>query len=601
MVKLTKELLDKYNSTDKLNETNYIKVGLNSCGIAAGAEEVYKVLESIINEKNIPIELKKTGCLGKCFLEPIIQVKIANNQAVYYQNVDVDKALKIIEEISLNIDKQDKYVFKETDKQKKIVIRNCGIVNPENIEDYLQRDGYQALKKVIFDFGPEKTIEEIKKSGLRGRGGAGFPTHLKWEAARKAESAKGDKYLICNGDEGDPGAYMDRSVLEGDPHSVIEGMMIAGYTIGASKGVFYIRAEYPLAVERVQRAIEQCYEYGLLGEKIFQSDFDFDIEIRLGAGAFVCGEETALIASIEGRRGYPRPRPPFPANKGLWDKPTVINNVETLANVPYIILHGGDAFGNIGTKESKGTKVFALTGKIKNPSLAEVPMGITLKEIIEDIGGGTLNNKKFKAVQTGGPSGGIIPEEHLNAPVSYESLQELGSIMGSGGMIVMDEDDCIVDLVKFFLGFCVDESCGKCAPCRIGSTQLLKILEKITQGEGHIDDLAKLRRISNAMKKAALCGLGQTAPNPIISSLRYFEDEYLEHISDKKCRAGKCKALITYSIDQNNCVKCGLCQKSCPVNAIEGNRESGFKVKTGLCIKCDKCHEVCNFNAIKRN
>jgi NADH:ubiquinone oxidoreductase subunit F (NADH-binding) len=409
---------------------------------------------------------------------------------------------------------------------------------------------------VLFELKEEQTIEEVKKSGLRGRGGAGFPTWLKWASAKDTlrafnhshkteqhcptEEKEVNKFVICNGDEGDPGAYMDRSVLEGDPHSVIEGMMIAGYAIGASKGYFYIRAEYPLAIDRVQKAIDQCYEYGILGKTIFQSEFNFDVEIRLGAGAFVCGEETALIASIEGKRGYPKPRPPYPAERGLWNRPTVINNVETLANIPYIILNGGDSYASVGTEKSKGTKVFALTGKIKKPGLAEVPMGITLREIIEDIGGGILNDKKFKAVQTGGPSGGLIPEEYLDTPLSYESLQDLGSIVGSGGMIVMNEDDCAVDVAKFFMKFCVDESCGKCAPCRIGTTQLLRILEKITSGNGENEDLDKLNRICFAMQKASLCGLGQTASNPVLSSIRYFKDEYIEHIKEKKCRSGKC-------------------------------------------------------------
>jgi NADH:ubiquinone oxidoreductase subunit F (NADH-binding) len=523
-------------------ESNYIKVGMSSCGIAAGAEEVYRALLDFVREKNISVEIKKTGCIGMCHAEPLIEVKIGKTSSVLYKQVNKDLAINILENALLNKKSPPDLEIEENPKQKKIVLRNCGRIDPENIEDYLKNKGYQAIKKTIFELGSEKTMEEIKKSGLRGRGGAGFPTWLKWNFTKEVKS-QADKFIICNGDEGDPGAYMDRSVLEGDPHSVIEGMLIAGYTIGASKGYFYIRAEYPLAVERMQKAIDQCYDHGILGKKIFQSEFNFDVEIRLGAGAFVCGEETALIASIEGRRGYPRPRPPYPATQGLWNRPTVINNVETLANVPYIILNGADNYATIGTEKSKGTKVFALTGKVKKPGLAEIPMGMTLREIIDDIGGGILGDKKFKAVQTGGPSGGLIPEEYLDTPISYESLQNLGSIMGSGGMIVMNEDDCAVDVAKFFMKFCVDESCGKCAPCRIGTTQLLRILEKITGGSGELEDLDKLKRICFAMQKAALCGLGQTAPNPVLSSIRYFENEYIEHIKEKKCRSGKCTLL----------------------------------------------------------
>lgn len=543
MVKLTKESFDKYSNTNKNKETNYIKVGMSTCGLAAGAEKVYQTLLDEVKAKNIPVEVKKTGCLGMCYAEPIIEIKIGDNPVFQYKNVDNSKVLSILENILLNKDNNKELLIKENSKQKKIVLKNCGIIDPENIEDYLKKGGYQALKKVLFDLIPEEVIEEVKKSGLRGRGGAGFPTWKKWTVTREAQASE-NKFVICNGDEGDPGAYMDRSVLEGDPHAVIEGMMIAGYATGASKGVFYIRAEYPLAVERVQKAIDQCIEYGLLGENILDSGFNFDIEIRLGAGAFVCGEETALIASIEGRRGYPRPRPPFPAVQGLWEQPTVINNVETLANVPYIILNGGENFAKIGTEFSKGTKVFALTGKIKHSCLTEVPMGITIREIVEDIGGGILNDKEFKAVQTGGPSGGLIPKEYFDTPVSYESLEKLGSIMGSGGMIVLSEEDCIIDIAKFYLGFCVEESCGKCAPCRIGSVQLHKILERISEGRGELEDLEKLEKIATAMQKASLCGLGQTAPKPIISSLKYFKEEYLEHINNKKCRAGKCKGII---------------------------------------------------------
>lgn len=543
MPKLTKESLEQF-SNNQQNETNYIKVGMSSCGIAACAEEVYQILDKEIKEKNIPVLLKKCGCLGMCYAEPLVEIKISNSPAIVYKHVTKNNALDLLKDSPQKSTTLDEMIIEESKKQKKVVLRNCGVIDPENIEDYLRNNGYQSIRKAIFELGKEQTLDEVKKSGLRGRGGAGFPTWLKWNSTKSVESVNNDnKFIICNGDEGDPGAYMDRSVLEGDPHSVIEGMMIAGYVTGASNGIFYIRAEYPLAVQRVQHAINQCYECGLLGKDILHSGVNFDIEIRLGAGAFVCGEETALIASIEGKRGYPRPRPPFPAYQGLWNRPTIINNVETLANVPYVILNGGAHFSSVGTEKSKGTKVFALTGKIKKSGLVEVPMGTTLKEIIEDIGGGIANDKEFKAVQTGGPSGGLIPKEHLDAPVTYESLQELGSIMGSGGMIVMDEDDCAVDIAKFFLGFCVGESCGKCAPCRIGSTQLFRVLERITEGRGKPEDIEKMMKISTAMHKASLCGLGQTASKPVVSSIRYFEAEYLEHINDKKCRAGKCSAL----------------------------------------------------------
>lgn len=538
MPKLTRELLNKYKDEAVSGNGDYIRIGMNTCAVSTGAEKIYNALVKAVKEKKLPVEIKKCGCLGMCHCESIIEAKIGDNPPTLYGNIDVDKALKILEKVPL-----PESIIKENPYQKKIVLRNCGITDPENIQEYLKVKGYQALNKVLFDLTPEQIIEELKTSELRGRGGAGFPTWLKWEYTQKVASANKDKFIICNGDEGDPGAYMDRSVLEGDPHSVIEGMMIAGYTVGASKGYFYIRAEYPLAIERVQKALDQCYEYGLLGEKILGSDFNFDIEIRFGAGAFVCGEETALIASVEGKRGYPHPRPPYPEAKGVWDKPTVINNVETLANVPYIILQGGKNYSKIGTANSKGTKVFALTGKVKNSCLVEIPMGTTLREVIYNIGGGIANNKKFKAIQTGGPSGGMIPEKYLDTPISYENLEELGSIMGSGGMIVMDEDDCMVDIAKFFMKFCYDESCGKCASCRVGTAQALKILEKITTGKGKIQDIELLKRICHAMKEASLCGLGQTAPNPLLSSLKYFENEYVEHIEQKKCRSGKCAKL----------------------------------------------------------
>lgn len=524
-------------------------------------------------------------------------LRILPNDLIYV-NVSEDKIEDIIEKTVKKNKTIKELVYESEDKQLRIVLRNCGVIDPENIDDYIALEGYQALKKVLFKYDPEKVIDELKLSGLRGRGGGGFPTWMKWNFAKGVESD--EKYIICNADEGDPGAYMDRSVLEGDPHSVIEGMIIAGFTIGADKGYLYIRAEYPLAIKRVKIAIEQARKYGLLGKDILGSGFDFDLDIRLGAGAFVCGEETALIASIEGKRGCPRPRPPYPSIKGLWDKPTVINNVETLANIPVIFSKGGKWFSSIGSEDAKGTKVFALTGKVKNSSLIEVPMGITLREIVYDIGGGLIGDKDIKAIQTGGPSGGVIPAEYLDTKVDYQNLTKLGSIMGSGGMIVMDETDCMVDIAKFYMKFCVDESCGKCAPCRIGTYQMLQYLDKISNGSASEADIEKLKKICFAVQKASLCGLGQTAPNPTVSTLRYFEDEYLEHVKDKKCRAGKCTDLLKYEIDQEVCKRCGVCARNCPVNAISGDFKKGFTIDKSKCIKCGKCYEVCKFNAIKR-
>ena len=492
----------------------------------------------------------------------------------------------------------DDLVKADASGQVRIVLRNCGVIDPENINDYFQKDGYQGLGRCLFDLTPDQVIDEVKKGGLRGRGGAGYPTYLKWTLARKAFGE--EKYVICNGDEGDPGAYMDRSILEGDPHSVIEGMAIIGYAIGAAKGFFYIRAEYPLAIKRVQLAMDQAYEHGLLGENILGSGFSFDCEVRLGAGAFVCGEETALIASIEGKRGTPRPRPPYPSDSGLWGKPSVINNVETIANVPVLIHRGADWFASIGTDKSKGTKVFALTGGVRNSGLVEIPMGTPLRAIVEGIGGGSSSGKPIKAVQTGGPSGGMIPKQHLDTPVSYEHLQQLGSIMGSGGMIVMTEDDCMVDIAKFYLGFCVDESCGKCAPCKIGGWQMLRLLEKIADGKGEEADLEKIKRIAQAMQKASLCGLGQSAPNPVLSTLNYFAEEYREHVVDKKCRAGKCLGLLQFVIVSEVCKRCKLCVTNCPTKAISGDRQTGFVINQAQCVKCGKCFEVCKFEAVAR-
>jgi len=492
----------------------------------------------------------------------------------------------------------DRLVHRGENEQVRIVMRHCGVVDPESIDEYIGAQGYQGIKRVLFEYSQDTGIEEMKTSGLRGRGGAGYPTWLKWSLAKSAFADQ--KYVICNGDEGDPGAYMDRSVLEGDPHCVLEGMMIAGYCIGATKGFLYIRAEYPLAIKRIQLALDQAYAAGLLGKNILGTPFSFDLEVRLGAGAFVCGEETALIASIEGRRGTPRPRPPYPSDVGLWKKPTIINNVETFANVSYIFYKGAKEFSKIGTEKSKGTKVFALTGKIRNSGLVEIPMGTPLRVIIEDIGGGVASGKKILAVQTGGPSGGVIPEQHFDTPVSYEHLLELGSFMGSGGMIVMDEDDCLVDIAKFYLGFCVDESCGKCAPCRIGGYQMLKILEKITDAKGTEDDLATLKRIAQAMQKASLCALGQGAPNPIISTMKYFAEEYRQHIVDRKCRAGKCTKLMRFEIVDAKCKRCKLCVINCPVHCISGDKDNGYLIDQETCIKCGRCFEVCKFEAVAR-
>ena len=517
---------------------------------------------------------------------------------VYFKCTGAGDAKKIVDDFIVKNKPVKKLETPSTAKQYRIVLRNCGVIDPENINDYIAREGYSALEKVIFEMTPDEVIDEVKKSGIRGRGGAGFPTGNKWAFSKNAE---GDtKYIVCNADEGDPGAYMDRSTLEGDPHSVIEAMAIAGYAVGASKGFIYIRAEYPLAIKRLEIAIAQATELGLMGDNIMESDFSFNIEIRYGAGAFVCGEETALLASLQGERGMPKPRPPFPAVKGLWGKPTVINNVETLANIPVIILRGGDWFNKIGTEKSKGTKVFAVTGKVKNSGLVEVPMGTTLRDIIFTISGGIRNNKKFKAVQTGGPSGGVIPDTFLDTPIDYDNLIALGSMMGSGGMIVMDEDDCMVDVNKFYLQFSVDESCGKCAPCRLGGRQLLSYLKEISRGMGKIEDIEKMKRIGHAMQKASLCGLGQTTSNPVQSALKYFYDEYEDHILNKKCKAGKCLELLTYTIDQEKCSGCGMCKRSCPASAISGDRESGFVIDNAVCIKCGECFNKCKFDAINR-
>ena len=553
------------------------------------------------------VQVVKTGCLGFCEQGPIVKILPQGTFYVQVKKEDVGEIVaehlvkgRVVQRLCYDPEQAKKLVAEANipfyQKQYRIVLRNCGVIDPEKIEDYIARDGYKAIEKVLFEMTPEQVVEEILKSGLRGRGGAGFPTGMKWKFAM--QQPKGQKYMVCNADEGDPGAYMDRSTLEGDPHSVLEAMTIAGYAIGASKGFIYIRAEYPLAIRRLEVAIEQAHDLGLLGKDILGSGFDFDIELRFGAGAFVCGEETALLQSIEGNRGMPKPRPPFPAVKGLWGRPTVINNVETLANIPVIINKGADWFNKIGTATTKGTKVFALTGKVNNSGLIEVPMGTTLREIIFDIGGGIRGGHQFKAAQTGGPSGGIIPPQFLDTPIDYESLAKIGSIMGSGGLIVMDETDCVVDIAKFYLDFTVDESCGKCAPCRIGGRKLLNYLKKITAGRGTEQDIADMQAICDAMNKASLCGLGQTASNPVRSTLRYFMDEYMEHIRDKKCRAGKCSRLIQYKIDAAKCRGCTMCAKKCPAGAISGELKQPHVIDQSKCVKCGACEATCKCGAI---
>jgi len=578
---------------------------------SSGSADIIERFNSELKEHGIENEVKvvQTGCFGLCEVGPVV---IVYPEGAFYSRIKADDVPQIVSEHLVkgrivkdllyhdSIDEEqeikalDEVPFYQ--KQKRIALRNCGVIDPENIDEYIAFDGYKALAKVLTEMTPEEVIETLKASGLRGRGGAGFPTGLKWEFTYKAEGDK--KYVACNADEGDPGAFMDRSILEGDPHSVIEAMTIAGYTVGADQGYIYVRAEYPIAVKRLTIAIAQAREYGLLGKNILGTDFSFDLELRLGAGAFVCGEETALMASVEGGRGEPRPRPPFPATKGLFGKPTLLNNVETYANIPQIILNGPEWLQSIGTEKSKGTKVFALGGKINNTGLVEVPMGTTLREIIYEIGGGIPGGKKFKAAQTGGPSGGCIPAEHLDTPIDYDSLTAIGSMMGSGGLIVMDEDNCMVDIARFFLEFTVDESCGKCPPCRIGTKRMLEILNKIAEGKGEEGDIEKLEELGEGIKMASLCGLGQSAPNPVLSTIRYFRDEYEEHIRDKKCRAGVCQALLQYFILEDKCRSCGLCAKACPANAISGQRKQPYVINQETCVKCGACMEKCPFDAI---
>ena len=586
-----------------------ILVGYGSCGIAAGAKDVYEEIKKSIPAKRKDIVLEITGCNGSCHYEPIVEVFLPDQPKVSYGLVDPKRAKKIVEDHVFNLKPIDEWTFEKGEfaegtkafagPQTKIVLRNCGLIDPENIEEYIAGDGYQALKKCLTSMTSDEIIKQMIESGLRGRGGAGFPTGRKWELAKASKSDH--KYIICNADEGDPGAFMDRSILESDPHTVLEGMAIAAFAVGADRAYIYARAEYPLAIKRLNIAMAQAKEKGFLGNNIFGTPFSFDIKLKEGAGAFVCGEETALIGSIEGERGMPKKRPPYPAVKGLFGEPTNINNVETFANVPWIILNGPEKYAAYGTAGSKGTKVFALAGKIKRGGLVEVPMGMSISDIIEKIGGGTISGKSVKAVQLGGPSGGCLPKEHLNIPVDYEEIKKYGAIMGSGGMVVMDEDDCMVDIARFFLKFTQNESCGKCTFCRIGTKRMLEILERITEGKGTSQDIDLLSELGQAVKDASLCGLGQTAPNPVLSTIRYFRPEYETHINEAKCPALSCKALITYSIDPEKCTGCMACIKPCPVQAITGEKKQPHTLDAEKCTRCGVCVQVCKFDSIMIN
>ncbi len=579
-----------------------IRIGLASCGLAAGGRKVYDAFIAGLRDRGLNVDLKPTGCMGMCYNEVLVEVNSPNNRRWYYRRATPEQVPEIIKEHIIGGKPVEKWTIPQQEldsflsKQKRIVLENCGVIDPVSIEDYLAGGGYKALPRVLESMSPDAVITEITKSGLRGRGGAGFPTGMKWGLCRKSPGR--EKYLVCNADEGDPGAFMNRSVLESDPHRVIEGMVIAGYAIGATEGFIYCRAEYPLAIKHLEIALGQARERKFLGENILGTDFDFEISIRQGAGAFVCGEETALMMSIEGRRGMPRFRPPFPAQSGLWGKPTNINNVETFADVPWIINHGAAAYNACGSEKSKGTKVFALAGKIARGGLVEVPFGMTIREIIHDIGGGTSSGLPFKAVQMGGPSGGVIPASMADTPIDYDSVTRTGAIMGSGGLIVMDESTCMVDVAKFFLNFTQDESCGKCTFCRIGTLRMLETLERITNGEGREGDIELLEELAATVKKSSLCGLGQTAPNPVLTTLKYFRSEYEDHIREKRCPAKKCRALITYEIIAKKCPGCGLCAKYCPVGAISGARKQSHVIDPAKCIRCGLCMSVCRLDAV---
>lgn len=578
-------------------------IGQGSCGVATGAKKTAAEFNRLIEEKNLEIKVDITGCVGTCYLEPIVDIYDDNGDMTRYVKVKPESVSEIVEKHLLNgeiatdlaISEEDKLFI---EKQQRVVLRNCGLINPEKIEEYIAVGGYEATKKVVTSMSQDDVIEEIKTSGLRGRGGAGFPTWFKWNAAKQNNADQ--KYIVCNADEGDPGAFMDRSVLEGDPHSLIEGMIIGGYAMGATEGVIYVRAEYPLAIHRLEIAMAQAREKGFLGKNIFGTGFDFDLRIKAGAGAFVCGEETALIASLEGERGMPRLKPPFPAAKGYWQKPTNINNVETYANVAWIIANGGAAFGAMGTDKSNGTKVFALAGKIKKGGLVEVPMGLPLKDVIFGIGGGIKKDKEFKAVQMGGPSGGCIPASLIDTPVDYENINKTGAIVGSGGMIVMDETTCMVDMARYFLDFTRKESCGKCNYCRVGTKRMLEILERITKGEGKDGDIELLEELAMKIKDGSMCGLGQTAPNPVLTTIKYFRNEYEDHIYNKKCTAKSCKSLISFNIT-DACKGCTACARKCPVGAISGEKKEMHVIDHDKCIKCGKCEETCKFSAIVRD